>query len=140
MFTVCILSNTYSLVSASTKSNCIDSVLKILYSNDFAETDELVDFHFSQKEISILVPKRFLNLFQNFSYTEEYIAIRIDTDNPGLEEPGIIATLTGIIKEYNITILATSTFMCNYIFIPKSELLLFNKMLAEKQEFFRIAS
>jgi len=135
MFTITILPNSYTLVYAKSKKICIDPILRILYSNDFAETDELVDFHFSQTEVSMIIPIRFLPLFKDFSHIDEHTAIRVDTDNPGLEEPGIIASLTSVIKDYGITILATSTFMCNYIFIPTKEIPIFNKMVSEQQIF-----
>ena len=135
MFNITILPNEYNLITIDKNSSFVEPFLKIIFCKDFTIMDELLDFHISQHEISIIVPHRYKDLFKQCGSTGTYTAIRVDTDNPGLEEAGIIANLTSVIKTYNITILAISTFKCNYIFIPSVEMHVFHKMISEQSVF-----
>jgi len=117
MYYITMLSGDYVLLDGKSIRSSLEPLLRIIYSLD-SDANELVEFHISTDEVSIIIPTRYTKYFNGEFYTEPYKALKVETDNPGLEEPGILAGVTGIFKQYEIPILSVSTYSYNYIFVP----------------------
>ena len=55
------------------------------------------------------------------SVSDRYSIIRVDTENPGLNQHGILARITEVFAQYSISVFCLSTFSANYILIPSSD-------------------
>ena len=128
MYFITQLKHTYILLNENSIKECIEPVLRTLFS---FRQDELIDLHLSENEISIIVPTHYKKNFDTIYETEEYYALRIETDNPGRDECGILADITALFKKYEIPILSTSTYNYNYIFILTIFVENFEKLLNE---------
>lgn len=114
MYFITQLKHSYIILSENSIKDCLEPVLRTLFS---FSSDELIDLHLSENEISIIVPYRYKDNFDTIYETENYYALRIETDNPGRDECGILSDITTLFKKYEIPILSTSTYNYNYIFI-----------------------
>ena len=133
MFYLTVLPNSYSLLNGKNLNSSLEPILRILYAKKTDPT-EFVHFHFSNDEVSIIVPTKYVDYFTNKYCTEPYKALRVEMENPGLEEPGILADITALFKKYNIPILSTSTYCYNYIFVPITDSKTIEIMISENKE------
>lgn len=64
--------------------------------------------------------ERILQDAETYLSSERYHCLQITTENPGLNESGMLAEVTDFLANANIPILCLSTFNCNYIYYPNS--------------------
>lgn len=133
MYYITMLPDSYILLDGGTLQFSLEPILRVLYANRGNNT-EFVHFHLSSDEASIIIPSRFQSYFGDKPCTSPYIALQIDTDTPGLEEPGILADITALFKRYGISILSESTYRYNYIFVPQHQSEMITKMVAENKD------
>lgn len=119
MYYLTILEGEYLLADGQSIGTVLEPLMRIIYSGNFTQ---LVHFHLSEDEVSIIFPIQYAKDFKDIFYTPPYKGIRVETDNPGLEESGILARLTAIFQEYDISILSISTYRYNYIFVPCADI------------------
>lgn len=50
--------------------------------------------------------------------SDRYHCFQLDTEDPGLNEAGMLAKVTTFLADHQIPILCLSTFNCNYIYYP----------------------
>lgn len=122
----------FYLVSSPKKENILTILLKTLLSEGlFSITQE------PDGSCSLLIEEGFKNkLPEECYFTEPYQCLEITTENPGLNEPGMLAEISEIFAKYKIPILCNSTFYCNYISYPVNSYDNLMKMIKENKELF----
>ena len=115
------LPGSFNLISTKRKDLLLKTILNCLLSDGlFSITQE------PDGSCSILLQqfrdgddfKRVLVSGESYLCPERYRAFQINTENPGLDEPGMLAEITGFLGKYEIPILCLSTFNCNYLYYP----------------------
>tara|TARA_R100001163_G_C5063300_1_gene200541 strand:+ start:488 stop:940 length:453 start_codon:yes stop_codon:yes gene_type:complete len=64
-----------------------------------------------------------------------YKCVMIDTENPGLDECGLLSEFSTIFAKNNIPILSNSTFYRNYIFYPSQYDTKFNDLINKEEDY-----
>lgn len=128
MYYLTVLRGRYRLLDQKSLKTSLESILRVLFMiTDTHNTatsieDSFMQLHFAKDEISIIIPEKYLDYFKDeCQYTSSYVSLRMDTDDPGLEESGILAVITNTFKQYEIPILSVSTYRYNYIYIPSDK-------------------
>ncbi len=136
MYYITLLPGDYVLLDEDSLKSSLEPILRTLFAakqitDSQEEPTEFIHFHLSTSEVSIIIPHRYLHHFNSSRITAPYRALRVDTNNPGLEESGILATITMLFKKYSLSILSVSTYRYNYIFVQTSDIPTFDKMMSE---------
>ena len=127
------LTGKYYLVSSPKKENILTIILKTLLSNSlFSITQE------PDGSCSLFIEEELKNNIQDEIgyFTEPYYSLEITTENPGLNEAGMLAEISDIFAKYKIPILCNSTYYCNYISYPIDSHDNLIKMVNENNELF----
>lgn len=132
MYYLSILPSKYSIIEEN--ANILEPFIKLIYSENKITPDEFFQIYWSSTEISIILPTRLTDFFQTEKVLNNYLAFRCDTENPGLEEIGVLAGITKLFKQYQISLLIISTFNYNYILFPDDFYQTFLKLLHENTD------
>lgn len=107
----------------------VDVVLAPILRCMLAEVDDdrILSLTITQDEVSLIIDEeRYMTHYKSLRHsgvvkgiTEAYTVLKVDTPVPGLGETGILARVTEVFAAYEIPVFCLSTFLVNYIFIPK---------------------
>ena len=124
-FLVNIEKYSYRLIKLNTLKSVLSEILKSLL--DFESG--ILSLTMSRDEISLIIRDDvYQDKFKEIKemslagFSDEYLAITVDTETPGLNETGILANIAKKFSDAKISILTFSTYNYNFILYPKHEL------------------
>lgn len=129
----------YWLIKAPIFRNILPALLKSLLISEEGGRDRIFSITTTGEEISMIVSAKEKDEYEkaDFIYPSgPYLAIAVDTNDPGKDESGILSSLTDAFAKYKISILCCSTYMRNYVLFLKEDQTKFEKLLETEKDFY----
>lgn len=121
MYYLSKLSGVFFLISARDQDKILKVILQCILSKNSLfsitrETDGATSLLFRPQDQTQF--EEIIDTLDVIISPDRYYCYQLDTENPALNETGMLSKVTTFLAEHQIPILCLSTFNCNYVYYP----------------------
>lgn len=121
------LSDFFTLILLPEKEENLSTLLHLFLDDQIQSINKESDGKYSIFILSSHLDKFKFDHNNMIADAEEYCCVQVDTENPELDQAGMLSEVTSFFANANIPILCVSTFNFNYIYYKKRYMKLFRE-------------